>query len=100
MSSRCNFWHSEGWIPRNEALLEAQTPVVGANMCPEDFQKSLWFQRDRMHVVAPKEASTCRSKCPVSFVVERETRRCRNGMSRSCQRCCLVTVEEGHQEEA
>ena len=30
-----------------------------ANMCPEDFEKSLWFQREQMHVVAPKEASTC-----------------------------------------
>ena len=35
----------------------------------------------------------------VSFVVERE-RRYRNAMSRSCRRCCLVTVEAGHQEEA
>ena len=35
-----------------------------ANMCPKDFEKSLWFQRNRMHVVAPKEASTCRSKGP------------------------------------
>ena len=33
-----------------------------ANMGPEDFDKSLWFQREQMHVVAPKEASTCRSK--------------------------------------
>ena len=34
----------------------------------------------------------------VSFVVERE-RRYRNGISKSCQRCCLGTVEEGCQEE-
>ena len=33
-------------------------------MCPEDFEKSLWFQKEQMHVVPPKEASTCRSKGP------------------------------------
>ena len=70
------FWHSEGWTPRNEALLEAvlMRPRVtrhpwliacDANMCPEDFEKCLWFSRDLMHVVVdPKEASTCRSKGP------------------------------------
>ena len=69
------FWHSEGWTLRNEALLEAVLKQTGttrhpwliacdANMCPEDFEKSLWFQRELMHVVAPKEASTCRSKGP------------------------------------
>ena len=68
-----NFWHSEGWTPKDEALLEAVVKqakvtkhpwlVAGdANMCPEDFEKSLWFQREQMYVVAPKEASTCRSR--------------------------------------
>ena len=48
------FWHSEGWTPRNEALLEAVLKqartthqwliAYDANMCPEDFEKSLWFQ--------------------------------------------------------
>ena len=33
-----------------------------ANMSPVDFEKSLWFQKNRMHVVAPEKASTCRSK--------------------------------------
>ena len=143
------FWHSEGWAPRNEALLEAVVKQANttrhpwlvpcdANTCPGDFDKSLWFRRERMHVVAPKEASTCRSKGPkgewiertydyvvacnslrgklsqmkvvedfesrphkaVSFVVERETKRYRNGMSRRCLRRCLATVEEGCQEEA
>ena len=76
------FWHSEGWTPRSEALLEAvlkQTRTTGhawliacdANMCPEDFKKSLWFQRELMHVVAPKEASTCRSKGPKDEWIER-----------------------------
>ena len=52
------FWHSEGSTPRNEALLEAvvkQADTTGhpllvvcdANVCPEDFEKSLWFQRSR-----------------------------------------------------
>ena len=66
-------YFSEGWCPRNEALLEAvvkQAKVVrhpwlaacDANMCPEDFEKSHWFQRGQMIVVVPKEASTSRSK--------------------------------------
>ena len=42
-----------------------------ANMCPEDFEKSLWFRRERMHVVAPKEVSTCRSKGPQGEWTER-----------------------------
>ena len=65
--------------PRNEALLEAvvkqakttrhQWLVAGdANMCPEDFEKSPWLQRD---AVAPKEASTCRSKGPKGEWIER-----------------------------
>ena len=107
-----------------------------ANVCPEDFEKSLWFQGGQMFIAAPKEASTCRSKgpkgewlertcdlviachnlrvkfhrwrwwktlsgghtkqCPLS---SRETRRCRNGMSRRCPKHCLATVEGGCQEE-
>ena len=68
-------WHSEGWTPGHGALLEevlkqARTTrhpwliACDANMCPKDFEKSLRFQREQMHVVAPKEASTCRSKGP------------------------------------
>ena len=48
------FWHSEGWTPRNEALLEAVLKrarttrhpwltACDANMCPEDFEKSFWL---------------------------------------------------------
>ena len=40
-------------------------------MCPEDFEKSLWFQKEQVHVVAPKEASTCRSKGPTGEWIER-----------------------------
>ena len=58
------FWHSEGWTPRSEALLEALVKqaktnrhpwlaACDANMCPEDFEKSLWFRGEWMHVVAP-----------------------------------------------
>ena len=67
------FWHSEGWSSRSEALLEAvlirtrttKHPwliACGANTSPEDFEKSLWFWRDQMHVIAPAGVSTCRSK--------------------------------------
>ena len=48
--SRLYFWHSEGWTPRNEALLEAVLKqarttrhpwfiACDANTCPEDFEK-------------------------------------------------------------
>ena len=40
-------------------------------MGPEDVEKSLWFQRVQMHVVAPKDASTCRSKGPKGEWIER-----------------------------
>ena len=66
------FWHSEGWTPRNEVLLEAVLQrarvtshswlmAFDASMSPVEFQKSLWFQRNQMHVVAPEKSSTCRS---------------------------------------
>ena len=39
------FWHSEGWTPRNEALLEAvlkRARMAGdADMSPVDFERSL-----------------------------------------------------------
>ena len=31
-------------------------------MRPEDVEKSLWFRKDQMHVIAPEGVSTCRSK--------------------------------------
>ena len=75
-------WHSEGWTPRNEALLEAlmkQATVTrhqwlvacDANMCPDDSEKSLWFQMDRMHVEAPREAFKCRSQDSKGGWIER-----------------------------
>ena len=59
------FWHSEGWTPRHEALLEAvvrQAEVTrhpwlvacDANMCPEDFENRLWFQSRHMCMEAQK----------------------------------------------
>ena len=51
----------------SEASKNNQTPVVDSAWCKHvfrRFEKSLWFQREQMHVVAPKEASTCRSKGP------------------------------------
>ena len=117
------FWHSESWTPRNEALLEAvvrrakttRHPWLVAcdvNMCPEDFEKSLWFQRELMHVVAPKEVSTCRYKDwhgewmdegggrpyelrphkVVCFCCRQRQVDRGNGTSRSCRRCCLVAL--------
>ena len=76
------FWHTVGWTQRNEALFEAVVrhanvtrhpwlAACDANMCPEEFEKSLWFHRELMHVVAPKEASTCRSKDSKGEWIER-----------------------------
>ena len=67
------FWHTEGWSPSNEAVLEAvlksarttKHPWLTASdayMSPEDFEKSLWFRNDQMHVIAPDGVPTCRSK--------------------------------------
>ena len=42
------------------ASIPRQRFACDANMCPKDFEKSLWFQRNLLHVVVPKEASTCR----------------------------------------
>ena len=62
-----------GKVPRNEAILEAVLKSArttkhpwltasDANMSPEDFEKSLWFRKDQMHVIAPDGVPMCRSK--------------------------------------
>ena len=59
------FWHTEGWTPRNEAILEAVLTraratkhlwlvACDANMSPADFENSLWFRKDQMHAIAPE----------------------------------------------
>ena len=45
--------------------------MAGANMSPVDFEKSLWFRKDQMHVIAPEGASTCRSKSAKGEWVEK-----------------------------
>ena len=46
--------------------------ACGANMCPEDFKKSLWFRSTDMFIKAPREGvSTCRSKGRNGELVER-----------------------------
>ena len=76
------FWHSEGWTPRREAILEAVLKRAGttkhpwliacdADMSPEDFEKSLWFRKDQVHVMAPEGVSTCRSKTAKGERVEK-----------------------------
>ena len=67
------FWHTEAWFPRDKAILEAVLKrtratkhpwliACDANMSPENFERSLWFRKDQMHVRAPEGVSTCRSK--------------------------------------
>ena len=67
---------------RNEASVEAVVKQVRttrrpwlmacyANMSPEDFQKSLRFRKDQMHVIAPEGVSTCRSKNAKGECVEK-----------------------------
>ena len=54
------FWLTEGWTPRSEAILETVLKraratmhpwliTCDANLNPEDFERSLWFRKDRMH---------------------------------------------------
>ena len=63
------FWHSEGWTPRNEALLEAVLKrarvtrhpwlvACDAHTSPVDFEKSLWCWKNQMYVVVFEKAST------------------------------------------
>ena len=41
-------WHSEGWTPRNEPLMEAVLKRArNANMSPVDFEKSFGFGKTR-----------------------------------------------------
>ena len=69
------FWHSEGWSSRNEALLGTTKhpwlTVCDASMSPEDFEKNLWFRKDRMHVIAPAGVSTSRSRIAEGEWVEK-----------------------------
>ena len=76
------FRHSERWTPRNEAFLEAVLKrarvtkhpwlvACDAFMSPVDFEKSLWFRKNQMHVVAPEKASTCWSKSAKGERVEK-----------------------------
>ena len=58
---------------------------------------SLKGNTSQMEVVEDFES---RPHKAVSFFVELRKRRCTNGTSRSCQRCCQVTVEEGYEVDA
>ena len=49
----------QGMKPRARTT---RRPWCDANMCPEYFEKTLWFRKDQMHVIAPEGVSTCRSK--------------------------------------
>ena len=42
-----------------------------ANMSLEDFETSLWFRTDQVHVIAPEGVSTCRSKNAKGELVEK-----------------------------
>ena len=64
-----NFWHSEGWIPRNEALLEAVLKrarvtrhlwlvACDANMSPVDLEKKPLVPEKRDACGSPRGAST------------------------------------------
>ena len=54
------FWHSDGWTPRNEAIIEAVLKrarttkhpwliACDAHISPEGSEKRLWFRNDRMN---------------------------------------------------
>ena len=67
--------------PRNEALMEAVVKqarttwhswliACDANVCPEDFKKSLWFESRHMFIEAPGQGVSTR-KGPNGELVER-----------------------------
>ena len=77
------FWHSEGWTPRNEALLEkvlkrARTTrhpwliACDANMCPEDFgskgRRCMWWPRKEYPRAGQKDRKTCGLKERMTIV--------------------------------
>ena len=87
------FWHTEGWTPRDEAILERARATkhpwlvaCDANMSPVDFEKSLRFPEDHMHVTAPEGVSTCWSK---------KCQRRMNGLRRFMTMALLVTASKG-----
>ena len=62
-------WHSEGWTPRNDALVEAVVKqartarhpwlvACDANMNPKDFKKSLCCKSRHMFIKAAGERSS------------------------------------------
>ena len=74
------FWLSQGWFPRNEALLEAVLKraritkhpwLVACDGNMKWIFRNLGFQKEQMHVVAPIEPSTCMSKGPKGELIER-----------------------------
>ena len=75
------FWHSEGWRPRNEALMEAATQArtkrhpwlvaCDANMDPQGFRRSRWFKETCMFSEALEAGvSTSRSTGPKGELTE------------------------------
>ena len=64
--------NSEGCSSKNEALLEAVLKKTRTTKPPwliacdawarKISKKTLWFRKDKMHVIAPGRVSTCRSK--------------------------------------
>ena len=61
----------EAVVKRARAIRRPWLNARDANLSPEDFEKSMWFQSMQMVTEAPKEASTCRSKGPDSEFIER-----------------------------
>ena len=59
------FWHKailEAVLKRARTTKHPWLMACDATMSPEDFEKTLWFRKDQMHVLAPAGVSTCRSK--------------------------------------
>ena len=69
------FWLSEDWIPRNEVLLDTKVKQMrttkyswliacDANMCPREFEKSMWIQSIHMFIGTSAEVSHVQIKRP------------------------------------
>ena len=52
----------EAVLKRARATKHPWLVACDDNMSPVDFEQSLWFRKDRIHVIAPDGVPTCRSK--------------------------------------
>ena len=113
----------EAVLKRSRTTKHLWVIACDANMSPEDFEKSLWFRKDQMHVIAPEGVPTSRLKNArgewvakgYDYVIacsslkgrisdmkvkeDFESRPLWSGTSKNCRRRYLVMVEEARKRK-